>query len=78
MSDLIVAYIRTAVPAFFGALGTWALAQGFDFDFAVFVAPVTGLVTFAFYAAVRWAERLWPPAGVLLGVRKTVRYTAPV
>lgn len=78
MSDLIVSYIRTGVPAFFGALSTWAVAKGFDFDFGVFIAPVTGFLTFLFYALVRWAEHHASWVGWLLGVRKTVNYTAPV
>jgi hypothetical protein len=77
MSDQIVSYIRTIVPALVGALVAWLIAQGINIPDNI-VEPTTALLTALsaalYYIIVRKLESKYPKLGVLLGVAKKPVY----
>lgn len=78
MSDAVVSLIRTWVPIGVGAVLTFlATRLGVVVDEETstgLVVGATGVVSAAYYAAVRWAERRWPWLGALLGKRSEPMY----
>ena len=80
MSDYLISLIRTGVPVVVGAVVAWLAARGLNVpaDAQVQVtAGLTTVLTFAYYAAVRAAEKRWPAAGVLLGHTAQPVYIRP-
>jgi hypothetical protein len=79
MTDLIVSLIRTYVPWAVGAGIAYLVNAGFDIaddvSAAAAVAAV-GLVSAAYYFAVRWLEAKFPWLGFLLGAPKQPTYPA--
>lgn len=78
MSDRIVSWIRTVVPAAIAAgLTLLAKRTGVVIDDQTSQAltlGVTGLVLAVYYPFVRWAEARWPQVGWLLGQPKAPNY----
>lgn len=87
LSDYIVAFVRTVVPAAAGALIAWLAArlpfvadlladvpepQMLGFYGFLTVAAVAG-----YYALVRWLGRRWPSVEKLLGWKATPTYSPP-
>lgn len=79
-SDLIVSWIRTAVPVAVGAAATWLAAHFgvvIDDNSKAAVSLAVGSVVIAvYYAVVRFAESKIPAVGWLLGVAKQPGYVA--
>lgn len=81
MNDLVVSWIRTAVPVAVGAVLAWLASVA-----GVVVSPnasagltagITAVLAAVYYALVRLAEKRWPWVGVLLGAMRQPTYTAP-
>lgn len=78
MSDLLVSWIRTAVPVGVTALTAWLLSKGIvvgDEAEAGLVTGLSGLVGATYYALARILERKYPWLGFLLGSRKQPTYS---
>ncbi|MCG5220252.1 hypothetical protein [Streptosporangium sp. KLBMP 9127] len=79
MHDLILSWIRTAVPAGAGGLAAWLGTKGFDVapEHALAVgASVGAAATTVYQATVSTLQRRWPLVGVLLGSTKVPTYKA--
>lgn len=74
MSDTVVSWIRTIVPAITGAVLTLLLKAGISIDGDALNIVILGVVTGAWYALVRWLEARFPAIGWLLGVNKAPKY----
>lgn len=81
MSDLIVSWIRTAVPVAVGAVLTWLASRfGVVVDEQSSAGLTVGLValfTGLYYAVARALEHRWPVLGVLLGAPRQPTYRPP-
>ncbi len=82
MSDQIVSWVRTVVPAAIAA-GLTLLAKHTgvvvdDDTSQALTLGVVGVVLAVYYPAVRWAERRVPAVGWLLGVAKAPTYAPTV
>jgi hypothetical protein len=83
MNDVVVSWIRTAVPVAVGSVLTWlASALGIVIPSDASTGLTTFVVTLVvavYYIVVRLAEKRWPWVGVLLGVKRQPTYdTTPV
>lgn len=79
LTDTIVSYIRTYVPALAGAIIGWAVSMGLPLEDSTQTSLTAVLVvafTVAWYALARFLEKRFPKAGWLLGVPKQPVYTA--
>lgn len=81
MSDKLIAWVRTVVPALIGAGLTW-LAMRLDVivdadTSAAITTGVTALVIAGYYSAAKWLEARNPFFGWLLGSPKTPVYVNP-
>lgn len=78
LSDFIISWIRTAVPAGVGAVLAFLSAKaGVVIDEATSTAGVvffTGILSAAYYAAVRLLEARWPWFGLLLLAKRPPSY----
>ena len=77
MSDFLVAFIRTAVPAAVGAVLAWLASIGLDLGATAEVPLISALtlsLTLLYYAGARALEGRFPALGVLLGVPKAPVY----
>lgn len=78
MKDILIALVRTLIPAVVGAVATYFAAQGIEIDAeAVEQALEAGLVPIIgglYYVVVRALEERWPWAGYLLGVASKPSY----
>jgi hypothetical protein len=77
MHDLILSWIRTAVPAGVGGLTAWLSLKGFEvaLDDALAVGVSVGAATTITYqVVVSTLQRKWPVVGVLLGSTKLPVY----
>jgi uncharacterized membrane protein (DUF441 family) len=75
--DLILSWVRTAVPAGVGVAAAWLGTKGLDVDpqDALAVgASVGGAATVFYQATVSTLQRKWPIVGVLLGSTKSPTY----
>lgn len=67
---ILAAITRTLVPLVVGWIVTALVALGIDVsdaDQATIAAAVGTVAGLGYYAAVKWAERRWPWASMLLG-----------
>lgn len=85
LSDLVIARIRTAVPAAVGVTVAWAeafLARHFGIGVDIDTATAAAFTTFAAGVAWHWIvtrlERRWPNLGWLLGYPAKPRYAPAV
>lgn len=79
MSDYVVSLIRTYVPIAVGCAVSWLAAHGLGLDASASsgaIVALTGLLTAAYYFAVRTLEQKFPFLGVLLGSAAKPSYTA--
>ncbi|GHH67673.1 hypothetical protein GCM10017673_15060 [Streptosporangium violaceochromogenes] len=79
MHDLILSWIRTAVPAAAGSLIAWLTTKGIDVDAeeaAALILAVGGACTALYQVVVSTLQRRWPVVGVLLGSTKVPVYRA--
>lgn len=77
MNDLIVSFIRTAIPSFVGAIGAFLASKGINVspeDLAGLIPFLTTLISSVFYLTARYLESKYPKAGFLLGVPKQPQY----
>lgn len=77
MHDLILSWIRTAVPAGVGGLAAWLATKGIAVDpqDALTVGATVGAsATVAYQVVVSTLQRRWPIVGVLLGSTKSPTY----
>lgn len=77
MSDLVIATIRTVVPAFVGTFVLFMAQNGISLDetaISGLVAFLVALFTAVYYVAVRLLGKRFPHAEVLLGATKTPEY----
>ena len=75
MNDLILSWIRTAVPAGVGGLAAWLGTKGLQVapeDALTVGASVGAAATVVYQATVSTLQRKWPILGVLLGSTKPV------
>lgn len=76
--DYGTSLIRTYVPYGVGLVVTWLASRGIHIspeDQVKIIGGGTFLVGSAYYAVVRWIERKFPKAGVLLGKAKSPDYS---
>jgi tetrahydromethanopterin S-methyltransferase subunit C len=76
VTDLLRSIIRTGVPALVGVVVGWLARRGLDVDDVIAQQAVTWLTGVAYYALVRFAERLGPRWGWLLGAPGAPTYGA--
>ncbi|WP_217370130.1 hypothetical protein [Nonomuraea antri] len=79
MNDLILSWIRTAVPAAVGAFVAWLALRGVEVDpqTVIAVTAAAGAAATTFYqAVVSTLQRRWPIVGVLLGSTRRPTYSA--
>lgn len=77
MSDLVVGFIRTTVPAIVGAILAWLATIGLEIDAESSTALITGLtalITSAYWLVVRLISKKLPWVESLLGHTKTPNY----
>lgn len=72
--NTITSLKRTLVPIIVGAVMTALLELGIDIDQGTITVLVTGLVTGAYYTALRLLEDKFPALGALLGAREKPEY----
>lgn len=82
MNDIIISWIRTAVPAAVGIVLAW-LATEFEIVLdeetrTGLVLGVAGLVTAIYHGLVRLVETRVPTVGILLGSKQKPVYHKPV
>lgn len=78
MSDAIIALIRTIVPIIVGSFITWLSLSGVELDpetGAATATALTGLISSAYYAFVKFLSSNYPAAGWLLGYPAQPTYT---
>ena len=81
MSDLIIATIRTIVPAIVGSFVLILADRGIHLDEVAISglgAFLIGLFTAIYYLAVRLLSKRFPQAEALLGFNKKPEYVEPV
>ncbi len=76
MTDLLRSIIRTGVPALVGVVVGWLTRRGLAIDDAIALQAVTWLTGVAYYTLARFAERLGPRWGWLLGAPGAPSYGA--
>jgi hypothetical protein len=77
MNDLLISFIRTAVPTIVGAVAGFLTAKGITLDpsaLAGLTAFLSGLFTAVYYLIARFLESKYPKLGFLLGVAKPPTY----
>lgn len=77
MYDLILSWVRTAVPAAVGSLIAWLATKGLVLDPAEatgLILAVGGVCVTLYQVAVSTLQRKWPIVGVLLGSTKVPVY----
>lgn len=77
LSDTVVSYIRTYVPAGVGLVVGWLVARGLVVDPGLqtgLTALISGGAIALYYAGVRMLEAKFPQFGWLLGAAKTPAY----
>lgn len=80
LSDTVVSYIRTYVPAAVGLFIGWLVSLHLTVDpnlQAGLTALLSGAAITVWYAAVRWLEARWKVFGWLLGTPKQPTYADP-
>ena len=78
MNDLVLSWLRTAVPAGVGGVAAWLGTKGLDVapaDALAVGAGVASTATIVYQAIVSTVQRRWPIVGVLLGSTKLPQYT---
>ncbi|MFI7532563.1 hypothetical protein [Streptosporangium sp. NPDC049376] len=79
MNDLILSWIRTAVPAAVGSLIAWLATKGLTLDPAEatgLILAVGGVCVTLYQVVVSTLQRRWPIIGVLLGSTRVPTYQA--
>jgi len=73
MSDLVIAWIRTIIPAIVGLILAWAAKAGITIDSDALARVIDGIAIGAWYLVARWLETVapWFPWN---GPRKQPRY----
>lgn len=77
MYDLILSWVRTAVPAAVGSLIAWLATKGLVLDPAEatgLILAVGGACVTLYQVIVSTLQRKWPVVGVLLGSTKVPVY----
>jgi CBS-domain-containing membrane protein len=77
MYDLVLSWIRTAVPAAVGSLIAWLATKGLEIDPAEatgLILAIGGACVTLYQVAVSTLQRRWPIVGVLLGSTKVPTY----
>lgn len=77
MNDIVIATIRTTVPAIVSAFTLFLGARGFDLDAAAIAgleAFLVGLAVATYYVIVRLVGKKFPQAEILLGSTKKPEY----
>lgn len=77
MYDLILSWIRTAVPAAVGSLIAWLAVKGIVVDPETVIQVVLAVgaaCTVLYQAVVSTLQRKWPIVGVLLGSTRVPTY----
>ncbi|MFJ2029414.1 hypothetical protein [Streptosporangium sp. NPDC087985] len=77
MHDLILSWVRTAVPAGVGGLAAWLATKGVDVDPADALAVGAGVgaaTTTVYQVTVSTLQRKWPLIGILLGSTRMPTY----
>lgn len=80
MNDLVIATIRTTVPALVGTFVLFLSQNGIDIDAAAvsgLVAFLVALFTGVYYVGVRLIAKRFPQVEWLLGVAKKPEYVTP-
>lgn len=77
MYDLILSWVRTAVPAAVGSLIAWLATKGYNLDpeqATGLILAIGGAAITLYQVVVSTLQRKWPIVGVLLGSTKVPVY----